>query len=145
MIKVLIANASKRKETRLISDCIAEGMRKSGVYINVLNINDIKGIKLLKGYDAIILDSGIYINDLLNDLKLDASLANKIDFPRKIGGAFGGPKCSDNAIDNLFHTMKNVLKMDMVNGPLIIDSISDSSGGRKAKQYGQEIAKKLIN
>ena len=70
MLKVLIANASKRMETRLISDHIAEGLRKSGVYINVLDINDIKGIKLLKGYDAIVLDSGIYINDLLNELKL---------------------------------------------------------------------------
>ena len=145
MLKVLIANGSKRKETRLISDYIAEGLRKSGVYINVLSIDDIKGIKLLKGYDAIILDSGIYINDLLSELKLDSSVANEIDFQRKIGGAFGGSTCSDNAIGNLFHTMKNVLKMDMVNEPLIIDSISDSSGGRKAKQYGQEIAKKLIN
>lgn len=145
MIKVLIANASKRKETRLISDYIAEGLRKSGVYINVLDINDIKGTKWLKGYDAIILDSGIYTNDLLNEWKLDASMANKIDFQRKIGGAFGGPTCSNIAIGNLFHAMKNDLKMDMVNGPLIIDSISDSSGGRKAKQYGREIAEKLIN
>jgi flavorubredoxin len=145
MHKVLIANASKRKETRLISDYIAEGLRKSGVFINVLDINDIEDIKLLKGYDAVILDSGIYINDLLNKLELDSSLADKIDFQRKIGGAFGGPTCSKNAISNLFHTMKNVLKVDMVNDPLVIDSISDSSGKRKAKQYGQEIAEKLIN
>jgi flavodoxin len=144
MHKVLIANASKGKETRLISDYIAEGLRKSGVFINVLDINDIKGIKLLKGYDAIILNSGIYISDLLNKLEFDSPLADKIDFQRKIGGAFGGPTCSENAIGNLFHTMKNVLKVDMVNGPLVIDSISDSSGKRKAKQYGQEIAEKLI-
>ena len=39
--------------------------------------------------------------------------------------------------------MKNVLKMDMVDGPLILDSISSGSGVRKAKQYGQEIAEKL--
>ena len=62
MFTVLIANASKRKETRLISDYIAEGLRKSAVFINVLDIKDIEDIKLLKGCDAIILDSGIYIN-----------------------------------------------------------------------------------
>ena len=143
MLKVLIANASKRKETRLISNFIAEGLRKSGVFINVLDIKDIKGIKLLKGYDAIVLDSGIYIKDLLHKLEIDDSNANIIDFRRKIGGAFGRSGCSDEAIGSLFHTMKNVLKMDMVNGPLIIDSISADSGSRKAKQYGREIAEKL--
>ena len=64
MLKVLIANASKKNETRFISDFIAEGLRKSGVYINVLDIHDIKGINSLKGYDAIVFDSAIYIKDL---------------------------------------------------------------------------------
>jgi flavorubredoxin len=145
MLKVLIANASKKNETRFISDFIAEGLRKSGVYINVLDIHDIKGINSLKGYDAIVFDSAIYIKDLLNKLVIDASKANKIDFRNKIGGAFGRPGCNDKAIDSLLHTMKNVLKMDMVNGPLIIDSISADSGGRKAKDFGQEIAHKLMN
>ena len=145
MFKVLIANASKKRESRLISDYIAEGLRKSGVYINVLDIHDIKGINLLKGYDAIVLDSGIYVKDLLHRLEMDASNADKIDFQRKIGGAFGRPGRSDKAIGSLFHTMKNVLKMDMVNGPLFIDSLSADSVERKAKQYGQEIVDKLIN
>jgi flavorubredoxin len=143
MLKVLIANSSKKKDHRLLSDFIAEGLRKSGVYINVLDINDIKGIKLLKGYDAIVLGSGIYRKDLLHKMEIDASNANEVDFQRKIGGAFGKPGGRDKAIDNLFHAMKNNLKMDMVNGPLIVDSISAGSGARKAKQYGQEIAEKL--
>ena len=141
MYKVLIANASKKKETRLIADCIAEGLRKSGIYINVL---DIKDITRLNEYDAIILDSGIYIKDLLQKIKPASSDTNESSFQKKIGGAFGGPTCSENKIGNLFHTMKNVLKMDVVNGPLIIDSTSSDSLGRKAKQYGQEIADKLI-
>ena len=48
MQKVLIANASKKKEIRFISDFIAEGLRKPGVYINVLDIQEIKGVNSLK-------------------------------------------------------------------------------------------------
>ena len=65
MYKVLIANASKKRETRLIADSIAEGLRKSGIYINVL---DIKDITRLKEYDAIVLDSGSYVKDLLQKI-----------------------------------------------------------------------------
>jgi menaquinone-dependent protoporphyrinogen IX oxidase len=89
MFKVLIAKASKKKDTRLIGDSIADGLRKSGVYINVLNIQDIRDISWLKGYDAIVLDSEVYVKDLLPKLKTDTSDANEIDFERKIGGAFG--------------------------------------------------------
>jgi len=140
MYKVLIANASKKRETRLIADFIAEGLRKSGIYINVL---DIKDITRLKEYDAIILDSGIYIKDLLQKIKPDFSDTNETNFERKIGGAFGKPSCSDKSISNLFDVMKNVLKMDMVNMPLTLESISSVSELRKAKKFGQKIAEKL--
>ncbi len=143
MFKVLIAKASKKKETRIIGDSIADGLRKSGVYINVLNIQDIRDISWLKGFDAIVLDSGVYLKDLLHKMKTYTLDANEIDLERKIGGAFGKPGPGDKAIDSLFDIMKNDLKMDMVNGPLILDSISSGSGVQKAKQYGQEIAEKL--
>jgi menaquinone-dependent protoporphyrinogen IX oxidase len=143
MFKVLIACASKRRETRLIGDFIAEGLRKSGVFINVLDIKDIRNFNRLKEYDAIVLDSGIYVNDLLQKMKTDVSDANEIDFERKIGGVFGNSGRIDKEISSLFDAMKNVLKMDMVNDPLILDSISSGSGARKAKQYGQKIAEKL--
>ena len=144
MFKVLIAKASKKKEARIIGDSIADGLRKSGVYINVLNIQDIRDIRWLKEYDAIVLDSGVYIKDLLPKLKTDASDENEIDFERKIGGAFGKPGPGIKAIDSTFDIMKNDLKMDMVNGPLILESNSAGSEVQKAKQYGQEIAEKLI-
>ena len=143
MFKVLIAKSSKKKETRIIGDSIADGLRKSGVYINVLNIQDIRNISWLKGYDAIVLDSGIYVKNLLHKMKTDASAANEIDFGKKIGGAFGKPGHGDKAIGSLFEIMKNVLKMDMVNGPLVLDSTSSGSEVQKAKQYGQELAEKL--
>ena len=143
MFKVLIAKASKKKETGIIGDSIADGLRKSGVYINVLNIQDIRDISWLKGYDAIVLDSGIYIKDLLHKMKTDTAMANEIDFGKKIGGAFGKPGPGDKAIGSIFDIMKNDLKMDMVKGPLILDSTSPASGVEKAKQYGQELAEKL--
>ena len=143
MFKVLIAKASKKKETGIIGDSIADGLRKSGVYINVLNIQDIRDISWLKGYDAIVLDSGIYMKDLLHKMKTDTAMANEIDFGKKIGGAFGKPGPGDKAIGSIFDIMKNDLKMDMVKGPLILDSTSPASGVEKAKQYGQELAEKL--
>ena len=140
MYKVLIANASKKRETRLIADSIAEGLRKSGIYINVL---DIKDITRLKEYDAIILDSGIYVKDLLQKIKPDLSDTSEIYFERKIGGAFGKPGSSDKSISNLCDVMKNVMKMDVVNIPLTLESISSVLELRKAKEFGQKIADRL--
>jgi len=69
MFRVLIASASKKREIRLIGDFIAEGLRKSGVYMNVLNIRDIRDITRLKEYDAIVLDLAMPKMDGIQTLK----------------------------------------------------------------------------
>jgi flavorubredoxin len=143
MFKVLIAKASKKKEIRIIGDSIADGLRKPGVYINVLDIQDIRDIRLLRGYDAIVLDSGVYVQNLLHRMKAESSEEKELGYQRKIGGAFGKPGPRVKAIGSTFDTMKNELKMDMVNGPLILDSNSPGSEIQKARQYGREIAEKL--
>ena len=76
-------------------------------------------------------------------MKTETAEASEIDFERKIGAAFGKPGPGIKAIDSTFDIMKNDLKMDMVNGPLILESNSAGSEVQKAKQYGQEIAEKL--
>jgi hypothetical protein len=39
--------------------------------------------------------------------------------------------------------MKNVLKMDMVNGPLVLKSALLGGGTEMAQGYGKDVAKKL--
>ncbi len=70
-------------------------------------------------------------------------LAEKAELDGKFGGAFGAFGWSGEAPDRIFDTMKNIFKMEMVNGPLRLKSASLGGGIQMAQDYGKEIAKKL--
>ena len=70
-------------------------------------------------------------------------LAEKTGLEGKVGGSFGAFGWSGEAPGRIFDTMKNILKMDMVGGPLRLKSASLGGGTQMAQDYGREISKKL--
>jgi len=60
-----------------------------------------------------------------------------------VGGSFGAFGWSGEAPGRIFDTMKNVLKMDMVSGPLMLKSALLGGGTEMAQGYGKDIAKEL--
>ena len=143
MSKVLIVYTTRTGETKRIGELIAEGIRISGMTAEVIDVKKIKNENDLAGYDAFVFGSATYHGEMMNGMKTLLFLAEKAELDGKIGGAFGAFGWSGEAPERIFETMKNIFKMDTVNGPLMLKSSSLGGGLQMAQEYGRELAKKL--
>ncbi len=143
MAKALIVYATRTGETRQIGLLIAEGLRFSGIEVNLLDVGDIKSEKDLDGYDAYLFGSPTYHGDMLQSMKHLLFFAEKASLEGKVGGAYGAFGWSGEAPERIFGTMENVFRMQMVSGPLMLKTSSLGGGLKMAQDYGREIAAKL--
>jgi flavorubredoxin len=143
MAKVLVVCATRTGETLKIGELIAEGIRVSGHEANVVKINAIRKETDLQGYDGLVFGSATYHGDMIQGMKTMLFLAEKAGLEGKVGGAFGAFGWSGEAPVRIFDTMKNIFKMIMVGGPLILKASFLGGGVQMAQDYGREIAEKL--
>jgi len=143
MAKVLIVYATRTGETQRIGELIAEGLRFSGAEVKVTDVKKIKTEADLQGYEGLVFGSATYHGDMIQGMKTMLFLAEKANLEGKAGGAFGAFGWSGEACDRIYDTMKHVLKMDMVGGPLRLKSASLGGGVQMAQDYGRELSKKL--
>ncbi len=97
----------------------------------------------LEGYDAYVFGSATYHGEMMQAMKTLLFLAAKLDLDGKVGGSFGAFGWSGEAPDRIYDTMQNILKMDMVGGPLRLKSAVIQGGMQMAQDYGREIGKKI--
>ena len=143
MGKALVVYASRSGETKRIADLIAEGIRIQGSEASVVDATKVKKVDGLEGYDAYIFGSATYHGEMMQAMKTMLFLGDKTDLEGKLGGSFGAFGWSGEAPGRIFDTMKNVLKMDMVSGPLMLKSALLGGGIEMAQGYGKDIAEKL--
>ncbi|MCP4109613.1 MAG: FprA family A-type flavoprotein [Desulfobacteraceae bacterium] len=143
MAKTLIIFTTRAGETKTIANLIAEGLRFSGVEVNVVSVNDIKKETELQGYDAVVLGSATYHGEMMQKMKTLLFMGEKAALEGKVGGSFGAFGWSGEAPDRIYDTMKNIYNMNMVSGPLRLKSSSLGGGVKMAQDYGREIAQKL--
>jgi flavorubredoxin len=143
MGKALVVYASRSNETKRIADLIAEGIRIQGSEASVVNATEVKKVDGLEGYDAYIFGSATYHGEMMQAMKTMLFLGDKTGLEGKIGGSFGAFGWSGEAPGRIFDTMKNVLKMDVVSGPLMLKSALLGGGTEMAQGYGKDIAKEL--
>ena len=143
MAKTLIVFSTKTGETELIGEFIMEGLKASGVKTDMMDAHSIKNENEIKSYDALAFGSAIYFGEMLKEMKDFLFIAEKAGLEGKVGGAFGAFEWSEEVVDLIYNTMKNIFKMDMASGPLMIKTCRNSSGRRMAHDYGREIARKL--
>ncbi len=143
MGKALVVYASRSGETKRIADLIAEGIRIQGSEASVVDATKVKKVDGLEGYDAYIFGSATYHGEMMQAMKTMLFLGDKTDLEGKLGGSFGAFGWSGEAPGRIFDTMKNVLKMNMVSGPLMLKSALLGGGTEMAQGYGKDIAKEL--
>ncbi len=145
MAKALIVYASRTGSTQKIADLIAEGIRISGGEATVANVTGVKKVEDLQGYDAYVFGSATYHGEMMQGMKTMLFLAEKTGLEGKVGGSFGAFGWSGEAPGRIFDTMKNVLNMKMVAGPLRLKSASLGGGIQMAQDYGRDIYKKMAS
>jgi len=143
MPKALIVCASRTGETIHMGEIIAEGLRISNIEATVVKAGEIKNESDLEGYDALVLGSATYHGDMLQSMKTVLFLFEKASLEGKIGGAFGAFGWSGEAPERIFNTMKHIFKMNMVDKPLRLKSVSLGGGIQMAQDYGHQIAKTI--
>ena len=143
MAKVLVVYATRTSATRDIADLVAEGIRFSGNEAVVVEVKDIKSEADFEGFDGYVFGSPTYHGEMLQSMKTMLFLAEKANLEGKVGGAFGAHGWSTEAQDRIYNTMKEVFKMDMAKGPLLLKSASLGGGVQMAQDYGKEIGSKL--
>lgn len=141
-MRILVVYATRTNETRDIAEYVAEGIRFEGSEAKVVTVTNIKNEKDLEGFDGYVFGSATYHGEMLQGMKTMLFLADKVDLAGKKGGSFGAYGWSGEAPGRIYDTMKNVFKMDMVSGPLLLKSSSLGGGVRMAQDYGRGMAKK---
>ena len=143
MARVLVVYATRTRSTKEIADLVAEGIRFTGVEAVVVEVKEIKSEADLEGYDGYVFGSPTYHGEMLQSMKTMLFLAEKANLEGKVGGAFGAHGWSTEAQDRIYNTMKEIFKMDMAKGPLLLKSASLGGGVQMAQEYGKEIGSKL--
>ena len=143
MAKVLVVYATRTSSTQEIAELVAEGIRFSGNEAVVVDIKEIKSEADFEGYDGYVFGSPTYHGEMLQSMKTMLFLAEKANLEGKVGGAFGAHGWSTEAQDRIYNTMKEIFKMDMTKGPLLLKSASLGGGVQMAHEYGKEIGDKL--
>lgn len=140
MPKALIVYATRTGETENIGRFIAEGLRFSGVDVDIKKAGDIKEAAELNGYDALVFGAPTYHGEMIQGMKTFLFLAEQADLEGKSGGAFGAFGWSGEAPDRIYDTMAHIFKMKMVGAPLRLKTSSLGGGMQMAQNYGRDIA-----
>lgn len=143
MSKALIVYSTRSDQTKEIGELIAEGLRMKGIDVTIVDIKSIKNEADLAGYDAYLLGSATYHGDMMQPMKTFLFMAEKADLKGKVGGSFGAFGWSGEAPERIYDTMKNIYKMEMVGGPLMLKSGGLGGAINMAQDYGKEIARKM--
>ncbi len=143
MAKVLVAYTTRTKKTKKIADLIANSISEKGAEVDVKDIKEIKEAKELEQYDALVFGAPTYHGKMMGTMETFLFLAEQANLEGKVGGAFGAYGWSGEAPQRIYDTMKNVLKMDMVDSSLKLKNVIKPSDKQAAIDYGADIVAKL--
>jgi len=143
MGKALIAYATRSGQTKKIADLIAEGLRMSGLEVDLKAAGEVKKPEDLGGYDAYVFGSATYHGEMMEAMKQLLFIAERAGLEGKCGGAFGSYGWSGEAPERIFNTMQHVLKMNMAGDCLRLKNAGLEGGIPMAQGYGKQVAQKL--
>jgi len=141
MSKALIVFATRSGQTERIAELIAEGLRMTGMEVELKSASAIKDPTDLNGYDAYLFGSATYHGEMMPSMKQLLFIAEKADLEGKCGGSFGSYGWSGEAPPRIYDTMKNIYKMNMGGDCLRLKTADLEGGIQMAQGYGKQIGK----
>ena len=142
-MKALIAYSSRTNNTQKIGELIAEGIRSSGIEVNIVSVFDIEKAEDLERYDALAFGSATEGEEIMWGMGKMLKLAKEANLKGKVGGAFGAYGWSGEAPEKIYDIMKNTFGMDMVESFLKLKPEEIEDNKEAARVYGREIAQKM--
>lgn len=144
MAKILILYYSRTGNTTRMADAVTEGARAvQGVDVELRYYA--KPEELID-FDAVVVGVPTYHHDMTIDIKnlFEEAAVKDISLKGKVGAAFGSYGWSGEAPGLVLEIMKNKFGMDVVESPLLIKYSPAESGLERCRQFGKEIAERLM-
>jgi len=142
-MKALVAYSSRTQNTQKIGELIAEGIRSSGIEVDIVPVRDIEKAEDLQRYDALAFGSATEGEDIQWGMEKMLKLAEAANLKGKVGGAFGAYAWSGEASEKIYTIMKDTFEMDMVRSFFRLKAEEIEDHRQEARDYGREIARKL--
>ncbi len=142
-MKALIAYSSRTNNTQKIGELIAEGIRSSGIEVDIVSVFDIEKAEDLERYDALAFGSATEGEDIMWGMGKMLKLAKEANLKGKVGGAFGAYGWSGEAPEKIYDVMKNTFEMNMVKSFLKLKPEEIEDKKEEALAYGREISRKM--
>jgi len=139
-MKALVVYSTKTGNTKGIAEFIAEGIRFSGMQAKVQNIEEVAGPVEISGYAALVIGSGTYGGQMMEEMKGFLETVKTAGLEGKGGGAFGAYGWSGEAPEHIYEFMQEELKMKMVTDALRLKAAEIQGGMKMAQDYGRAVA-----
>jgi NAD(P)H dehydrogenase (quinone) len=127
MVRILVCYYSGSGNTKKMAELVAEGAKKGGAQVDLLDVEEVSVDDLLK-YDCYILGSPTYYGQPAAELKtlIDKSVKHHGDLEGKVGGAFSSCGVLGGGCET---AVRSILDMLMIHGMVVM-------GGAQGAHYG---------
>ncbi len=145
MAKILILYYSRTGNTEKMAKAVAEGART--VPKMEAELNYYVAPETLNNFDSIIVGVPTYHHDMTVDIKMlfEEAAVRNVNLKGKIGASFGSYGWSGEAPKLALEIIKNKFEMQVIEPPLLIRYTPDQTGLEKCKEFGKEIAERLMH
>ncbi|MEJ2247709.1 MAG: nitric oxide synthase [Acidobacteriota bacterium] len=112
--------------------------------VKLTDVNDVKSEVDFKGYDAYLFGSATYHGEMMPSMKQMLFIAERARLSGKAGGAFGSYGWSGEAPQKIYDTMKNLYRMNMINGVLRVQvPVRPELLEKVSYEYGSKLMDKI--
>lgn len=142
MKKILILYYSRTGNTEKMAKAVEEGARMvDGVEVELTYQ---VAVEDLVDYDAIVVGAPTYHHDMTVGIKnlFEKAAVKNINLKDKVGAAFGSYGWSGEAPKLVNEILKNRFEMRIIETPLHVRYVPDSTGLDKCREFGKKIAEK---
>jgi flavorubredoxin len=142
MSSAIIIYNTRTRNTEKMAQSILTGLKESGIQAVAKQYKGVTNLSELQQCDAIIIGSPTIYQGIDEIIKTLLSEMGKADFKNKIGAAFGSFGWSGEAVPLITASLKNDLKMDVIEPGLLLKYAPDTAGVNECIKFGKKIAEK---
>jgi flavorubredoxin len=142
MSKALVVYASQSGNTKKMAEAIADGLRETGVDVNMMDANDVTGETELVSYDLYLFGSATYHHAMMQPMMKFLVFAERAGLSGKSGSAFGAYGWSGEASKKIQEVMEYRCGMEITEEPLKIKiPVAAELLWQESKEFGRKIGK----
>jgi flavorubredoxin len=143
--RVLVLYYSRTGNTEKMARAVAEGVE--AVRRVDVELSYYVAPEVLHQFGALVVGTPTYHHEMTSDLKelFEEAAVKNVNMKGKLGAAFGSYGWSGEAPRTVVEIMKNKFEMNVIESPLLVKYVPDTTGLEKCRELGKRIAERLMH